>query len=75
MTKNMGSADRMIRLLIALAIAVLYFTGRIGGTLAIVLGIVAVAFLVTSLVGWCPSYLPFGLSTRKPSGGPPSAGA
>jgi hypothetical protein len=73
MMKNMGSADRVIRLLIAVAIAVLYFTGTISGTLAIVLGIVAVAFFVTSLLGWCPSYLPFGLSTRKPSGGPPSA--
>ena len=73
MTKNMGSTDRVIRLLIAVAIAVLYFTGTISGTLAIVLGIIAVAFFVTSLLGWCPSYLPFGLSTRKPSGGPPSA--
>ena len=68
MTKNMGTADRAIRTLIALAIAVLYFTGKISGTVAIVLGIVAVAFLVTSFVGWCPSYLPFGLSTRKWSG-------
>ncbi|MGH7519910.1 MAG: YgaP family membrane protein [Gemmatimonadales bacterium] len=65
MTKNMGTTDRVIRTLVAVAIAVLYFTGTIGGTLAIVLGIVAVAFLVTSLVGWCPSYLPFGVSTRK----------
>jgi len=65
MTKNMGTTDRVIRTLVAVAIAVLYFTGTIGGALAIVLGIVAVAFLVTSLVGWCPSYLPFGLSTRN----------
>lgn len=65
MTKNMGTTDRLIRTLVAVAIAVLYFTGTISGTLAILLGIVAVAFLVTSLVGWCPSYLPFGLSTRK----------
>lgn len=73
MTKNMGTADRVIRTIIALVIAVLYFTGTIGGTVAILLGIVAVAFLVTSLVGWCPSYLPFGLSTRKPPTGPSSA--
>jgi len=71
--KNMGTADRMIRTLIALAIIVLYLTGAIGSTLAIVLGVITLAFLVTSLVGWCPSYLPFGLSTRKPSDGPPSA--
>jgi Protein of unknown function (DUF2892) len=69
MTKNMGTTDRVIRTLIAVAIAVLYFTGTLSGTLAIVLGIVAVAFLVTSLIGWCPSYLPFGLSTRKSAPG------
>lgn len=65
MIKNMGTADRAIRTLIAVAIAVLYFTHKISGTVAILLGIVAVAFLVTSFIGWCPSYLPFGLSTRK----------
>jgi hypothetical protein len=56
-------------MLIAVAIAVLYFTGQIGGILAIVLGVVAVAFLVTSLIGSCPGYLPLKLSTRKGSGG------
>ena len=65
MTKYMGTADRVIRTLIVVAIAVLYFTGKISGTLAILLGIVAVAFVVSSLIGWCPSYVPFGLSTRK----------
>ena len=65
MKKNMGTVDRIIRLIIAAIIAGLYFTGQINGTVAIVLGIVAVAFLVTSLFGWCPSYLPFGISTRK----------
>ncbi len=74
MTKNMGTLDRVARTLIALAVVALYYTGTISGTLAIVLGIVAIAFLVTSLVGWCPSYVPFGLSTRKPPTGPsPSA--
>jgi hypothetical protein len=63
MTKNMGTMDRGVRFLSALAIGLLYLTGTIGGTLAIVLGIVAAAFLVTSLVGSCPAYLPFGLST------------
>ena len=65
MKKNMGTVDRTIRTLLAIGVAVLYFTGRISGTLAIVLGIFAVAFLVTSFIGWCPAYLPFGLSTRK----------
>ncbi|MHB1061612.1 MAG: YgaP family membrane protein [Thiobacillus sp.] len=46
-------------------IAALYFTGQITGTAAIILGIIAVAFLVTSLIGWCPTYVPFGISTKK----------
>jgi len=65
MKTNMGTTDRTIRLIIAVIIAALYFSGQIGGTVAIVLGIVAIAFVVTSLVGWCPAYLPFGISTRK----------
>jgi hypothetical protein len=73
MTLNMGGTDRGIRIVIALVVAVLYFTGKISGTVAIVLGIIAIAFLLTSLVGWCPSYVPFGLSTRKPPTGPSSA--
>jgi hypothetical protein len=71
-TKNMGGVDRGVRILIALVIGMLYLRGTISGTLAIVLGIVAVAFVVTSFIGWCPAYLPFGLSTRKSAGGPPS---
>jgi len=73
MTKNMGTADRVIRTVVAVVIAVLYFTGKISGTLAIILGLVAVAFLVSSFISWCPSYVPFGISTRKPSAGPPTA--
>jgi hypothetical protein len=65
MTKNMGIADRTIRTLVAIVIAVLYFTGYISGVLAIILGVIAVLFLVTSFLGWCPGYLPIGLSTRK----------
>ncbi len=63
MRKNMGTADRVIRTIVAILIAVLYFTGVIGGTLALILGIIAVIFLLTSLVSWCPGYLPFGIST------------
>jgi hypothetical protein len=65
MKLNMGMIDRSVRLVIAVIIAVLYFTGQIAGTLSIVLAIVAIAFLVTSVIGWCPGYLPFGISTRK----------
>jgi len=65
MKKNMGSVDRIVRILIALAIAVLYFTHRIGGVLAIVLGVIAVVFVLTSFVGVCPGYVPLKVSTRK----------
>lgn len=65
MTKNMGTVDRVIRLAIVVIIAALYFAGQLSGTVAIVLGVVAVAFLGTSLIGWCPTYVPFGISTRK----------
>ena len=59
----MGNLDRGIRVAVAALIAILYFTGAISGTLAIVLGVLAVVFLVTSMVSTCPLYLPFGLST------------
>jgi len=65
MKKNMGALDRGIRILVAIGIAGLYFTGRIGGTLAVVLGIVAVVFLLTSLMGHCPGYVPLKMSTCK----------
>ena len=65
MKQNMGTIDRAIRLIAAAIIAALYFTGQISGTLAIVLGVIAVIFLVTSLIGWCPAYLPLKLSTKK----------
>ncbi len=68
MTKNMGTLDRVIRTLIAVLIGVLYFANVISGTVAIVLGIVAIVFLVTSFVSWCPAYLPFKISTRKGAG-------
>lgn len=68
MKTNMGSIDRTLRVLIAIVIAILYFTGTISGTLAIILGVVAVAFILTGMVGTCPLYMPFGLSTNKGSG-------
>ena len=65
MKKNMGTVDRLIRTLLAIGVGVLYFTDRISGTLAIVLGVFAVVFLLTSFVAWCPLYTPLGISTRK----------
>lgn len=65
MKKNMGNIDRSLRVIIALVVAILYFAGLISGTVAIILGILAAVFILTSLVGTCPLYLPFGLSTKK----------
>ncbi len=63
MKKNMGSADRIIRVIIAAIVAVLYFTGTISGTLGIVLLVLAAVFVLTGLVGFCPLYKLFGMST------------
>jgi hypothetical protein len=65
MKQNMGSIDKGVRILVAAVIAVLYFTGQISGTLAIILGVFAVIFLLTSAIGFCPLYLPLKLSTIK----------
>lgn len=65
MKKNMGNTDRLIRLVIAAIVVLLYFTNVISGTVAIVLGVVAAIFLLTSLVNFCPLYAPFGISTCK----------
>ncbi len=65
MPKNMGTVDRVVRAVFAVAVAILYFTGTISGTVAIILGVLALVFLATSLVGTCPLYIPFKLSTKK----------
>lgn len=65
MQTNMGTVDRVLRVAVAVVIGALYFTGRISGTLAIVLVAFAVIFVLTSAVARCPAYLPFGLSTKK----------
>ena len=65
MKKNMGTADRVFRIVIAVVIAALYFTNVISGTLAIVLLALAGIFILTSLISVCPLYLPFGLSTLR----------
>jgi hypothetical protein len=65
MKQNMGSIDRGIRVLVAIVIAILYVTDQITGTAAIIFGIFAVIFLLTSAVAFCPLYLPLKLSTKK----------
>jgi hypothetical protein len=67
MVKNVGKSDQFIRIAFALIIAALYFTHNISGLAAIILGALAVVFLVTGLVRICPLYLPFKLSTNKKS--------
>ena len=64
MKQNMGLIDKIIRVVLAVVVAVLFFTGQITGLAAIILGIVAVIFVLTSIVGVCPLYLPFGISTK-----------
>lgn len=65
MKKNMGTVDRVIRILLAVVVAILYSTNQISGTLAIILGLFAVIFVLTSFIGFCPLYVPFKLSTKK----------
>lgn len=63
MKKNMGTADRLIRFVIAAVIAALYFTNVVSGTLGIVLLVLAGVFVLTSLVSFCPLYSLVGLNT------------
>ena len=64
MKKNMGTIDIAIRLVIAAIVIILYFTHVISGTIAVILLIFAGIFILTSLLSFCPLYLPFGISTR-----------
>ncbi len=63
MKKNMGNVDRIIRLIIAAIVGVLYFTNTVSGTLGIVLLILAGVFVLTSIISFCPLYAPFGIKT------------
>ena len=69
MKTNMGNFDRSIRAAIAVVIGVLYFKGIIDGPLGVGLLTVAIAFVITSFLGFCPLYVPFGLSTLKKKSG------
>lgn len=61
----MGMADKAIRFVLAAIVGVLYYNNVINGTLAIVLGVLAVVFILTSFISFCPLYLPFGINTRR----------
>ena len=65
MKKNLGSVERIIRVFVALVVAILYFTNQISGVAAIVLGVIAVAFGLTSSAGFCPIYASLGFFAKK----------
>jgi hypothetical protein len=67
MKKNMGTIDRVIRIVLAIVVVILYMNGSITGVAAIILGILAFVFIITSLIGFCPLYVPFKISTIKKS--------
>ncbi|HTR80613.1 MAG TPA: DUF2892 domain-containing protein [Bacteroidota bacterium] len=72
MKKNLGSIDRIVRVILALAVAVLYFADQISGMAAIILGVVAVVFVFTSTASFCPIYALLGLSSKKEAAKQPS---
>ena len=63
--KNVGRADKIVRFVLAAIFVGLILTGTVSGIFAVILGILAAIFVVTSLVSFCPLYYPFKLSTRK----------
>jgi len=63
MKQNMGSADRILRVIIAAVLAWLYFSGTVTGTIGIILVVLGGVFVLTSLVGFCPLYTIFGMNT------------
>ncbi len=63
MKKNVGTIDKVIRILVALVLAGLYLANVVTGTLGIILLVVAVVFVLTSFIGFCPLYLPFGINS------------
>ena len=63
--KNMGLTDRMIRIVAAVIFGYLYFSGIVTGVLGIILLALGIIFILTSLVSFCPLYLPFKFSTTK----------
>ena len=63
MKKNMGIFDRVLRIILVIVVAVLIYMGTLSGTAAIILGIIAGIFLITSLIGFCGLYKVVGIST------------
>jgi hypothetical protein len=63
MKPNMGTFDRILRVLIAIVVVGLYATGNLSGTTAVILLVLSGIFILTSFISFCPLYLPFGIST------------
>jgi hypothetical protein len=68
MKKNMGTTDRVLRTIAAIVIGYLLYNGTLAGTAGVILGIVAIIFLLTSAISFCPLYTPLKISTTKKSG-------
>jgi hypothetical protein len=64
MKRNMGTMDRAARFVIGIVMMVVGF-GVMDGAGAIVLGVIGAVFFTTSIIGWCPLYVPFRFSTQK----------
>lgn len=65
LNQNLGTIDRVIRLVIAVLFAFLYFSGTVSGVLGVILLVLSAVFLATSVFAFCPLYFPFKFSTRK----------
>ena len=62
---NMGNTDRLLRLMVALVVGVLYYLGKVNGPTGNVLLLLSVVFALTAFVRFCPLYVPFNLDTRE----------
>jgi hypothetical protein len=65
MKKNMGAIDRIVRTIVAIILGGIFISGKVSGILAAIIAVFAIALLLTSAVGWCPLYSPFGISTKR----------
>ncbi|MEW6511009.1 MAG: DUF2892 domain-containing protein [Bacteroidota bacterium] len=65
MKKNIGSLDRALRFALTILVGILLLTGTLEGVLGVVLGVLALVFLVTGAMSRCPLYVPFSIRTRK----------
>jgi hypothetical protein len=65
MKQNMGNIDRIVRIVISVVLAVIYFMGYVSGPIGYILLVVAGVFTLTSIIGFCPLYKPVGVDTKN----------